>query len=111
MCKIKLNGNKPSVKERVLATISTWWRGRAKMTRTEKLAWFIVLNGILWVWFSYILAYKGIADTVESVSKVVVTEILGIFLAFALKNGVENLSKNNTWPDKPKDDIKGGRDL
>lgn len=30
-----------------------------------------------------------------------VTEIIGVVLAYAIKSAVENLSKNNHWPDKP----------
>ena len=36
----------------------------------------------------------------ESLSQVALAEILGVVLAYALKSLVENLSKNNNWPDK-----------
>ena len=29
------------------------------------------------------------------------TEIIGVVLAYAIKSAIENLSKNNNWPDKP----------
>ena len=30
-----------------------------------------------------------------------VKEIIGVVLAYAIKSVLENLSKNNHWPDKP----------
>ena len=39
----------------------------------------------------------------ESLSQVAVTEIIGVVLAYCIKSAVENLSKNNHWPDKPSD--------
>ena len=36
----------------------------------------------------------------EILSQVELTEIIGVVLVFAIKSGVENLSKNNSWPDK-----------
>ena len=36
----------------------------------------------------------------ESLSQVAVTEIIGVVLAYAIKSAMENLSKNNRWPDK-----------
>ena len=29
-----------------------------------------------------------------------ITEIIGVVLAYCIKSAVENLSKNNHWPDK-----------
>ena len=34
-------------------------------------------------------------------SSVAVKEIIGVVLAYAIKSVLENLSKNNHWPDKP----------
>ena len=36
----------------------------------------------------------------EGLSQVAVTEIIGVVLAYCIKSVVENLSKNNHWPDK-----------
>ena len=33
-------------------------------------------------------------------SQVALTEIIGVVLVYAIKSAVENLSKNNSWPDK-----------
>lgn len=71
--------------------------------RTEtmkRVIWVCLANGFLWVWCSYLLAYLDRPQIAESLSQVAVTEIIGVVLAYAIKSAVENLSKNNRWPDK-----------
>ena len=62
---------------------------------------FSLLNGYAWVWCSYILAFMDKYTIAEQLSQVAITEIIGVVLVYALKSLVENLSKNNQWPDKP----------
>lgn len=76
---------------------------KIKQQTMKKLVWFCLVNGVAWVWCSYLLAYLGRAQIAESLSKVAVTEIVGVILAYALKSLFENLSKNNEWPDKKRD--------
>ena len=64
------------------------------------MVWVCLANGFAWVWCSYILAYLDKMQIAESLSQVAVTEIIGVVLAYAIKSLVENLSKNNNWPDK-----------
>ena len=72
-----------------------------KKPETMKLViWVCVVNGFAWVWCSYLLAYLDKTQIAESLSQVAVTEIIGVVLAYAIKSAVENLSKNNRWPDK-----------
>lgn len=87
---------------------------RAKDKRMEtmkKVVWACLVNGFMWVWCSYILAYLDRPQIAESLSQVAVTEIIGVLLVYGLKSGIENLSKNNNWPDKtappPEDDTTG----
>jgi hypothetical protein len=54
-----------------------------------------------WVWCSYILAWCGRDEIAESLSKVAITEIIGVVLVYCLKSLFENISKNNAWPDRP----------
>ena len=75
---------------------------REKSTTTKKVVWFCLGNGVAWVWCSYILAYLGRAEIAESLSKVALTEIVAVVLTYSLKSLFENLSKNNSWPDKQK---------
>lgn len=73
-----------------------------KPKETSKLiVWFLLANGVSWVWCSYILAYLGRADIAESLSKVALTEIVSVTLGYYLKAAFEQMSKNNRWPDKP----------
>lgn len=71
-----------------------------KAETMKKVVWVCLFNGIAWVWCSYILAALDKVQIAESLSQVAVTEIVGVVLAYALKSVIENLSKNNNWPDK-----------
>ncbi len=75
-----------------------------KRTTMKLIVWFCLLNGIAWVWCSYILAALGKEQIAESLSQVALTEIIGVVLVYAVKSIFENLSKNNAWPDKPSTD-------
>ena len=73
---------------------------RAKTETMKAVVWFCLCNGCAWVWCSYLLAYLGRTEIAESLSQVALTEIVAVVLAYAIKSVVENLSKNNNWPDK-----------
>lgn len=73
---------------------------KKRMETTKKVIWVCLANGFAWVWCSYILAYLDKVQIAESLSQVAVTEIIGVVLAYCIKSAVENLSKNNNWPDK-----------
>ena len=73
---------------------------KRKHTTTKLVVWACLSNGFAWVWCSYLLAYLGRAEIAESLSKVAITEIIGVVLVYSLKSLAENLSKNNEWPDK-----------
>ena len=60
---------------------------------TKRLVALIVINGILWVWCSYILAFLGMITIAESLSSQVVTVVLGTGLGYFIKSLIENLSK------------------
>ena len=74
------------------------------MTFSKLIVAFLLLNGTIWIYMSYYLAYLGRVDIAETLSKAVVVEVLGVMLVYALKSLFENLSKNNNWPDKPKEE-------
>lgn len=77
---------------------------KKKSTTTKLVVWACLFNGFAWVWCSYLLAYLGRAEIAESLSKVAITEIIGVVLVYSLKSLAENLSKNNEWPDKKRRD-------
>ena len=72
----------------------------SKSTTTKRIVWVCLINGFLWVWCSYLLAYLGREQIAESLSQVAITEIIGVVLVYGLKSLFENISKNNNWPDK-----------
>ena len=87
--------------------LGLWWLSahRSKRGRTETMkaiVWLCLCNGCAWVWCSYL----GRTEIAESLSQVALTEIIGVVLAYAIKSLVENLSKNNNWPDKARKDEK-----
>ena len=81
---------------------------KKKATTMKIIVWVCLLNGIAWVWCSYILAWMGREQIAESLSQVALTEIIGVVLVYAIKAAVENLSKNNSWPDKHSSDPPDG---
>lgn len=78
------------------------------LTTMKKVVWFLLFNGVAWVWCSYILAWMGKEQIAEDLSKVALTEIIAVVLVYAVKSIFENLSKNNSWPDKPGNDPPAG---
>lgn len=59
---------------------------------TKKILWLCLVNGILWVWCSYALAFIGMfrenyagASIAESLSTAAITEIIGVVLVYCLK--------------------------
>lgn len=73
---------------------------KKRMDTSKKITWICLINGFAWVWCSYVLAYLDKPQIAESLSQVAVTEIIGTVLAYCGKSVIENLSKNNRWPDK-----------
>lgn len=71
-----------------------------KQETSKRIVWACLINGFAWVWCSYALAYLGREQIAETLSQVAITEIIGVVLVYCTKSLFENLSKNNTWPDK-----------
>lgn len=75
--------------------------GLDKHIETMKLVvWACVANGFAWVWCSYVLAALDKPQIAEELSKVALIEIIAPVAVYAVKSAIENLSKNNRWPDK-----------
>ena len=66
----------------------------------KRFVWACILNGFAWVWCSYILAALDKVQIAEELSKVALVEIIAPVAVYAGKSALENLSKNNRWPDK-----------
>ena len=59
-----------------------------------------LVQGFMMLWASYFLAAIGRTQIAEDLSKVVCIQVVCTGLGYFAKAGVENLSKNNQWPDK-----------
>lgn len=68
----------------------------------KKRSWILSdsLRAAIGLWCSYILALLGREQIAEALSQVALKEIIGVVLIYGLKALFENLSKNNSWPDK-----------
>jgi len=75
-------------------------RDKPQAETMKRVLWACVLNGFAWVWCSYILAALDKPQIAESLSQVALAEIIVPVAVYAVKSAVENLSKNNHWPDK-----------
>lgn len=72
----------------------------AKVETMKKFVWACVVNGFLWVWCSYVLAAMDKPQIAEELSKVALVEIIAPVMVYAAKSAIENLSRNNRWPDR-----------
>lgn len=61
-----------------------------------------IIQGFAMMWASYALALLNRVQIAEALSKTVCIEIVAVVLGYYAKAGMENLSKNNSWPDRPK---------
>lgn len=62
-------------------------------TFTKLAVAVILVNAAAWVWCSYGLAYLGRYEIAESLSEKAIETIIGTFVTYALKSGIENVSK------------------
>ena len=77
-----------------------WLHSRNNLTYSHAIVAWLIVNGTCVMWGVLYLAATGAQQIAETLGRYVVTELLGT-AGFALaKNTVENLSKNNSWPDK-----------
>lgn len=76
---------------------------------TKVLVWWYAIHSTVWVYCSYILACMGSEDIAESLSKIVVTEIIAVLLLYIVSKTVENVFKYNDFSavkKKPKNENK-----
>ncbi len=66
-------------------------------TNTQRLVWWFTINSTIWIYLSYILALIGRDDIAESLSKVIVTEIIAVILGYMCKAVIENVFKHNEF--------------
>ena len=92
---ITLNANKkPNFFKKALKWICS------QFTFQKILVVFLVIKGVYWIDQSYLLAWAGHTEIASELSQKALIEILGVALVYSAKALFENLSKNNSWPDK-----------
>lgn len=73
------------------------WREKRKTEKqlefTKKLLMFIIINSIGMMWASYILAFLGRDQIVETLSTTVTTTILSTTIPYIASKTIENISK------------------
>ena len=74
---------------------------------TKSLVNFVIINAEIQMYCTIILAFLGREEIADGLTKVIAAEVVGVVLAAASKALFENLSSNNTWPDKPDSEAKG----
>lgn len=69
-------------------------------TTSKQLVWLFSINGCIWIWCSYILAFMGKDQVVESLSSTVCTVIVGTLIAYLVTSTVESIFKYNDFGGK-----------
>jgi len=83
-----------------IALLFEKWQTRKKIEFSKLVVGFLMLNGSVWIYMSYALAYLGREEIAETLSKTVAAEVFGVMAVYSAKALFENISKNNSWPDK-----------
>ncbi len=76
--------------------IKEWLTRRRERRETEyskRRLDFIIFNGMGMIWCSYILAWFGKNEIAETLSKTVVTAIIGVLIPYLVTKTIENVNK------------------
>lgn len=60
----------------------------------------VVTHGLICISLSYVLAFMGYSEVVESLSSTMVTEVIAPVTIYGITKTIENVSKYNNWIDK-----------
>lgn len=74
-------------------------------TTTKQLVWWLIIHSTVWIYATYMLAFLGRVDIAESLSKVIVTEIIGTVFLYIVSKTVENVFKHNDFSGVKKKDV------
>ena len=64
------------------------------------LVFIVVIHGLVCISLSYILAFMGYNEVVESLSSTMVTEVIAPVTIYGITKTIENVSKYNDWIDR-----------
>jgi len=62
---------------------------------SKQLIWFYSINGVAWIWCSYVLAFMGRGQIAESLSSNVCTIVIGQIGFYLITKTIENVFKYN----------------
>lgn len=68
---------------------------RKAITCIKILTWVVVIHGLLCVTMSYIMAWAGIADTLENLSSTLVSEVIAPLTIYGSTKTIENIFQKN----------------
>lgn len=60
----------------------------------------VVAHGLICISLSYVLAFLGFSEVVESLSSTMVTEVIAPVTIYGITKTIENVSKYNDWIDR-----------
>lgn len=60
----------------------------------------VVTHGLICISLSYVLAFLGFQEVVESLSSTMVTEVIAPVTIYGITKTIENVSKYNDWVDR-----------
>ena len=84
-----------------------WWlHDNDKMVFSHILVAWLIVNGTCLLWGVMYLAVTDHGNIAETLGRYIVTELLGTIGVSLAKSTFENLSKNNSWPDKSNCEIR-----
>jgi len=70
---------------------------RQLITTSKALIWIFAINAIIWIYFSYILAFLGKENIAEALSSNVCQVIIGQIAFYLITKTVENVFKYNNF--------------
>ena len=80
-------------------------------TTSKQIVWILLINSILWIWCSYVLAFMDKGQIAEALSSNVCTVVIGQVVMYFLTKTVENVFKHNDFKYTGKSIInEGGND-
>lgn len=71
-------------------------------TTSKQIVWIFTINGVLWIWCSYILAFQGAYQIAESLSSSVCNIVIGQMGFYLVTSTISNVAKYSGLPWEPK---------
>lgn len=76
-------------------------------TTTKVLTWFVIINGEIQIYMSYVLGYLSRPNAMETLAVTIATEIIAPLAMLFLKTTIENIFEKNDIFKKKKQEEDG----